>query len=125
MEWADHGVQQHWFSTVDFDPPSLPNIWAGLKVIDLHKKRKESVYVHCKTGMGRSAVATVCYLIRDPPKRIKSKNDSKVFQKKVMEYLNQQSKSSSTDAATKELILTREELINKYQYKCKKDIIRS
>ncbi|KAL5517275.1 hypothetical protein EMCRGX_G002789 [Ephydatia muelleri] len=51
----------------------------------------------------------------DPPKRIKSKNDSTVFQKKVMEYLNQQSKSSSTDAATKEPILTREKLINKYQ----------
>ena len=32
-----------------------------------------------------------------------------------MKYLNQQSKSSSTDAATKEPILTREELINKYQ----------
>ena len=48
-------------------------------------------------------------------KRIKSQNDSKVFQKKVMEYLNQQSKSSSADAATKEPILTREELINKYQ----------
>ncbi|KAL5491507.1 hypothetical protein EMCRGX_G016806 [Ephydatia muelleri] len=44
------------------------------KVIDLHKKRKESVYVHCKAGMGRSAVATVCYLIRansmDPEKAI-------------------------------------------------------
>eukprot|EP00731_Ephydatia_muelleri_P014822 Em0008g542a len=73
-EWADHGVEQHWFSTVDFDPPSIPNIWAGLKVIDLHKKRKESVYVHCKAGRGRSAVATVCYLIRansmDPEKAI-------------------------------------------------------
>eukprot|EP00731_Ephydatia_muelleri_P023454 Em0015g1037a len=55
------------------------------------------------------------YLYMDPPKRIKSKNDSTVFQKKVMEYLNQQSKSSSTDAATKEPILTREKLINKYQ----------
>ncbi|KAL5494030.1 hypothetical protein EMCRGX_G015299 [Ephydatia muelleri] len=53
--------------------------------------------------------------LKDPPKRIKSKNDSTVFQKKVMEYLNQQSKSSSTDAATKEPILTREKLINKYQ----------
>eukprot|EP00731_Ephydatia_muelleri_P014837 Em0008g557a len=53
-EWADHGVEQHWFSNVDFDPPSIPNIWAGLKVIDLLKKRKESIYVHCKAGMGRS-----------------------------------------------------------------------
>ena len=73
-EWADRGVEQHWFTTVDFDPPSLPNIWAGLRVIDLYKKRNESVYVHCKAGRGRSAVATVCYLIRannmDPEKAI-------------------------------------------------------
>ena len=32
--------------------------------MDKYKVRKECVYVHCKAGKGRSAVVTVCYLMK-------------------------------------------------------------
>ena len=64
QEWARNGVQHHWFSTIDFQPPTLPVIWQGLRVIDQFKAKKQCVYVHCKAGKGRSAVVTTCYLMK-------------------------------------------------------------
>lgn len=64
-EWARSGITQFWFPTVDFRPPSLPYIWSGLGVIDAYKARRESVYVHCKAGKGRSTIVVACYLMKD------------------------------------------------------------
>ena len=64
QEWARSGVQHRWFSTIDFQPPTLPVIWQGLRVIDEFKAKKQCVYVHCKAGRGRSAVVTTCYLMK-------------------------------------------------------------
>ena len=64
QEWEKCGVQQHWFETVDFQPPSLTCIHQGLEIIDQVKSSGKSVYVHCKAGKGRSAVVTTCYLIK-------------------------------------------------------------
>ncbi|CAI8019909.1 Phosphatidylglycerophosphatase and protein-tyrosine phosphatase 1 [Geodia barretti] len=64
-EWEAHGVTQHWFETVDFQPPSLDNIREGLEVINQVKASGNSVYLHCKAGKGRSAVVAACYLIKD------------------------------------------------------------
>lgn len=33
-------------------------------MIEERKSRKESVYIHCKAGRGRSAVVTACYLVK-------------------------------------------------------------
>ena len=64
QEWAKLGVQRHWFSTIDFQPPSLPAIWSGVRVIDECGRKKESVYVHCKAGKGRSTIVVACYLMK-------------------------------------------------------------
>lgn len=64
QEWADHGVEQVWVPTLDFQPPSLLDIERGLKVIQDYKLKRESAYVHCKAGKGRSATVTACYLIK-------------------------------------------------------------
>ena len=57
-------MEHQWFSTIDFQPPSLPSINSGLALVDQYKKRGESVYIHCKAGKGRSAVVTACYLVK-------------------------------------------------------------
>ena len=57
-------MTQHWFQTVDFQPPSLPCIQQGLDIIEQEKTSGQSVYVHCKAGKGRSAVVAACYLIK-------------------------------------------------------------
>ena len=57
-------MTQHWFETVDFQPPSLDKIREGLEVIYQVKASGNSVYLHCKAGKGRSAVVAACYLIK-------------------------------------------------------------
>ena len=57
-------MTQHWFETVDFQPPSVPAIQQGLEVIEEVRGRGNSVYLHCKAGKGRSAVVAACYLIK-------------------------------------------------------------
>ena len=64
QEWSAIGVEQHWFSTIDFQPPSLTSIRAGIKVIDAVKARRDSVYVHCKAGKGRSTTMVACFVIK-------------------------------------------------------------
>ena len=57
-------MTQHWFETVDFQPPSLPAIQQGLDVLEQARTSGHSAYVHCKAGKGRSAVVTACYLMK-------------------------------------------------------------
>lgn len=64
QEWSASGVDQYWYSTIDFQPPSLVSILAGIKVIDAAKHRRHGVYVHCKAGKGRSAIVVACYLMK-------------------------------------------------------------
>ena len=56
-------MTQHWFKTVDFQPPSLTAIQQGLDILEQARTSGHSVYVHCKAGKGRSAVVTACYLM--------------------------------------------------------------
>lgn len=64
QEWAKAGVRQHWFSTVDFQPPRLASIANGLAVIDKCRALNQTVYVHCKAGKGRSATVAACYMLK-------------------------------------------------------------
>ena len=64
QEWSASGVDQYWHSTIDFQPPSLASISAGIKIIDAAKQRRHGVYVHCKAGKGRSAIVVACYLMK-------------------------------------------------------------
>ena len=64
QEWAASGVEQYWHSTIDFQPPSLASISAGIKIIDAAKQDRHGVYVHCKAGKGRSALVVACYLMK-------------------------------------------------------------
>ena len=57
-------MDQYWHNTIDFQPPSLASISAGIKIIDAAKQRRHGVYVHCKAGKGRSAIVVACYLMK-------------------------------------------------------------
>ena len=63
-EWQKLGVCQYHFPVVDRDAPSLDMINKVLQIIQCHAQRNESIYIHCKSGQGRSATIVASYLIK-------------------------------------------------------------
>ena len=64
QEWNKLGVQWFWFSAVDFKSPNLKDINKCLQIIQDCKGKSETVYIHCKSGRGRSVIVTACYLVK-------------------------------------------------------------
>ena len=64
VEWQKLGVDHYHFSVVDRMAPSSAMVDEALQVIRKHQLRKESVYIHCKSGKGRSVTMVACYLIK-------------------------------------------------------------
>ena len=63
-EWQKMGVDHYQFSVVDRTAPSSAVIDEALQIIHKHQLRKDSVYVHCKSGKGRSVTTVACYLTK-------------------------------------------------------------
>ena len=63
-EWQKLGVDHYHFSVIDGTAPPLDVIGEATQVINKHQLRKESVYVHCKSGKGRSVTMVACYLTK-------------------------------------------------------------
>ena len=64
QEWKDLGVEQLKLQTVDYiGTPTQENISKAVDFIMKYRRRKESVYVHCKAGRTRSTTIVACYLI--------------------------------------------------------------
>ena len=61
--YAQYSIEQLWIPTVDFNPPSLESVTAGVAFIDRHIRGGGKVYVHCKAGRARSATVVLCYLM--------------------------------------------------------------
>ena len=65
QEWAEWGVTQLQLATIDFNnAPSQEMLWKGVGFIEKMDKKKNSVYVHCKAGRGRSTTLVACYLMK-------------------------------------------------------------
>ena len=63
-EWQKLGVDHYHFPVIDRMAPLPAVIDGALQVIHKHQLRKESVYVHCKSGKGRSVTVVACYLTK-------------------------------------------------------------
>lgn len=63
-DWQKLGVHHYHFSVVDGESPSMDVICEALQVIQCHAQRNETVYIHCKSGQGRSATVVASYLIK-------------------------------------------------------------
>jgi len=65
QEWAEWGVTQLQLATIDFNnAPSQEMLQRGVGFIEKMNRNKESVYVHCKAGRGRSTTLVACYLMK-------------------------------------------------------------
>jgi dual specificity MAP kinase phosphatase len=49
--------------TVDDTPPSVAQLWQGVRFIEDQIRHGGEVYVHCMLGVGRSATLVIAYLI--------------------------------------------------------------
>ena len=59
------GIEQLRLPTPDYTPPTLENVRRALAFIRAHGDSRHPVYVHCKSGRGRSATVALCWLISE------------------------------------------------------------
>ena len=64
VEYKRLGIEQLRIPTVDFTEPSLEHIKLAVEFIDRQRAESKSVYVHCKSGRGRSPTVVLCWLIQ-------------------------------------------------------------
>lgn len=63
QRYARHGIEQLHTPTLDFTPPTLSDIERAVDFVEAHRSRRETVYIHCKAGRGRSATVALCWLV--------------------------------------------------------------
>ena len=63
-EWKLKNIQHSIFLTADFQPPSFDILnKASLLLHNSITNKKQIIYIHCKSGMGRSVSVVIAYLI--------------------------------------------------------------
>ncbi len=65
QEYAQFGIDQLKIPTVDFSEPLTDEIQRAIDYINRHRGKPGSVFVHCKSGRGRSATVVLCWLIQE------------------------------------------------------------
>ena len=70
-EWKGHagsyrkqGVSLLWLRTVDHLEPTVEAMRTACSFIEHHRKRGSGVYIHCKSGRGRSAAIAMAWLMQ-------------------------------------------------------------
>lgn len=61
--YRDADIEQLRIPTIDFTPPSLPDVEQAVQFMDEQIAQGKKVYVHCKAGRGRSATVVLCWLV--------------------------------------------------------------
>lgn len=63
-EWKAKGIHQVTLSAQDFRPPPFDILDQGAKLLDQYLSEGHRVYVHCKSGKGRSASVIAAYFFK-------------------------------------------------------------
>jgi atypical dual specificity phosphatase len=63
-EYEVHGIKQLHIPTVDHFEPTLADTIKAIDFIDKHAEKGEGVYIHCKSGVGRSGNIAFCWLLK-------------------------------------------------------------
>ena len=62
--WASYKIDQLVLPSPDFTPPACKLLDQGANYIEKYISKKQNVYVHCKSGKGRSASMICAYFIK-------------------------------------------------------------
>lgn len=63
-QWIENGIHHKQLSSPDFFPPSFDLLDKGAAYVNYHLTEGRTVYVHCKSGIGRSASVIIAYLMK-------------------------------------------------------------
>jgi len=61
--YRQYGIEQLRIPTVDFTPPTLPDVERAVAFMQEQVGQGRRVYVHCKAGRARSGTVVLCWLI--------------------------------------------------------------
>jgi atypical dual specificity phosphatase len=61
--YTKYNIKQLYLPTVDMTSPSLKDIEKAIQFMNEAYTNKEKIFVHCKSGMGRSAAIVLCHLV--------------------------------------------------------------
>ncbi|AYV75800.1 MAG: hypothetical protein Terrestrivirus3_69 [Terrestrivirus sp.] len=88
-EWNKNGVQNYVFSVEDFSGIPVKKL---NEIVDLinEKVGSDKVYIHCKSGIGRSALVTICFLFKYNEKKFNNIYETMLYVKSKRNkiYLN-------------------------------------
>ena len=76
------GIMQLRLPTTDHYHSSPSQLQDAVKFIELHQKRGEKVYVHCKAGHGRAAAVALCWMAYQHPEIPPSTLNAALFGKR-------------------------------------------
>ena len=62
--YRKRGVSLLWLKTVDHLEPTVEAMRTAVSFIEHHRKRGNGVYIHCKSGRGRSAAIAMAWLMQ-------------------------------------------------------------
>eukprot|EP01038_Epipyxis_sp_PR26KG_P011500 gene11500-15405_t len=63
-DWKRNNISYLQLSSPDFAPPSFDVLDIGAEFLNKHLSRGDKVYIHCKSGVGRSASVVIAYFIK-------------------------------------------------------------
>ena len=93
--WASYKIEQLVLSSPDFTPPSYKVLDQGANYIEKYISRKQNVYVHCKSGKGRSASMICAYFIKyramtplDAYLYLKKRRNGYIFNQNSAQFVN-------------------------------------
>lgn len=65
--WVEAGVKMKHISTPDYEPIAIDLLDEAVEYIHEQIENGKKLYVHCKSGKGRSPMAVICYLMKYQP----------------------------------------------------------
>ncbi|DAZ93243.1 TPA: hypothetical protein N0F65_007943 [Lagenidium giganteum] len=63
-QYKKRSIQQLRLPTIDHTEPTMKDIEEAMEFIERHRQQGSRVYVHCKSGNGRSAAIVFCWLLK-------------------------------------------------------------
>ena len=63
--YKKHDIEQLYIPTVDHFEPTYEQLCDSVEFIERIKSEGNGVYIHCKSGVGRSAAVAYCWLLKE------------------------------------------------------------